>query len=229
MKQCPQCERIYPDNTLSYCLDDGAALLPPFNLEATQINTSIPPSVVPPTVAYNEPPVPSPAQTPTPRRGLRPLVLGLVVLVVLLIGLLIGVWLSQRPNESSANLQPATPTPVRPAPIKPTPTPTPILVTEPATPTPSPLATPSPKNVELEPECMLYNDKADRSGVITRSDCDKKDCESDMSTMGDEYPDRTRVQVIKGSNVQGKRFRWVKVFLIEEKLTVWVAASKIKC
>jgi TolB-like protein/Flp pilus assembly protein TadD len=26
MKQCPQCKRIYPDETLNYCLDDGAEL-----------------------------------------------------------------------------------------------------------------------------------------------------------------------------------------------------------
>ncbi len=220
MQQCPECERIYSDNTLTYCLDDGAALVPPFNREATHINTPIPPTVM----------LPTPAPTPTPQRGSRSLVLGLVALVVLLIGLLIGFWMSQRPNEPSANLSsptptPAAPTPVRPAPIKPTPTP--AVVT--ATPTPSPLATPSPKIVESEPECMLYNDKADRSGVITRSDCDKKDCESDESTMGPEYPDKTRVRIIKGSNVKGKRFTWVKVFLVGEKLTVWVAASKIKC
>jgi hypothetical protein len=215
MQQCPECERIYTDNTLTYCLDDGAALVPPFNLEATHINTPIPPTVALPT------------PTPKPRRGSRPMVLGLVALGVLIIGLLIGFWLSQRPNEPSANLASPTPTPVRPTQIKPTPTP--VLVTEKATPTPSPLATPSPKNVESEPECMLYNDKADRSGVITRSDCDKKDCELDQSTKGKEYPDKTRVQVIKGSNVKGKRFIWVKVFLVVDKVTVWVATSKIKC
>jgi hypothetical protein len=76
---------------------------------------------------------------------------------------------------------------------------------------------------------MLYNDKADRSGVITRADCDSKDCEADASTMGSEYPDKTRVQVVKGSNVKGKRFTWVKVIIISEKRAVWVASTKIRC
>jgi hypothetical protein len=122
-----------------------------------------------------------------------------------------------------------TPTPVRPAPIKPTPAVEKTTATPTPTPTPSPLATPSTARVESEPECMLYNDKAGHSGVTTRSDCDTKDCDSDSSTKGLEYADRTRVQVIKGSDVKRKKYTWVKVFLVEKNLTVWVAKNKIKC
>src|SRR5438128_5760731 len=28
MKRCPKCDRIYPDNSLNFCLDDGESLLP---------------------------------------------------------------------------------------------------------------------------------------------------------------------------------------------------------
>jgi uncharacterized membrane protein len=231
MKRCPTCSRTYEDDSLIYCLDDGAPLVASRDPEATLIR-SPPPVVLPPTLAYNEQPAPPPAPAPATQRGLRPLVLGALVVGVLLIGLLIGVWLSQRPDAPSSNIvAAATPTPARPTPTKPTPTPAPTIEkpTPTPTPTPSPLATASPARVESEPECMLYNDKADRSGVVTRSDCDTKDCDSDMDTKGDEYPDKTRVQVIKGSNVKGKRFTWVKVFLVKERLTVWVAASKIRC
>ena len=29
MKQCPECKRFYPDETLNFCLDDGTALVDP--------------------------------------------------------------------------------------------------------------------------------------------------------------------------------------------------------
>ena len=242
MKQCPTCERIYDDVNLFFCTEDGARLVTPYNSESTHAISPTPPVAVPPppTLAYNATPPPAPppllAQTPAPRRGPRPVVLGLAVIGVLLVGLLIGVWLSQRPGASSSNLPPATPTPSHPAPSQtPTPTPTPILVVErptpppSPTPVPSPLASPSPKNVESGPRCVLYNDKAERSGVVTRSDCDTKDCEADASTKGSEYPDDTPVLVVKGSGVKGKRFTWVKVLLVEQRQTVWVAATKIRC
>ncbi|HEY0406946.1 MAG TPA: hypothetical protein VGC89_14530 [Pyrinomonadaceae bacterium] len=209
------------------------SLVTPFDSEGTHVNAPSPAVDLPPTVAYNAPPPspspPSPVSEPQRQRGLRPWVLGALAVGVLLIGLLIGVWMSQRPNASSSNQAAATPTPARATPTKPTPTPTPTPALVTATPTPGPLATASPRNVESEPECMLYNDRADRSGVKVRMNCDTKDCESDDSTIVGEYPDRTRVQVIKGSNVKGKRFTWVKVIIVEEKRAVWVASAKIKC
>jgi len=36
MKQCPACKSTYTDDTLSFCLNDGTALVAPSNLEATQ-------------------------------------------------------------------------------------------------------------------------------------------------------------------------------------------------
>lgn len=41
MKKCPHCDRTYPDDTLAFCLVDGAILSAPYDPEATQ---RIPPS-----------------------------------------------------------------------------------------------------------------------------------------------------------------------------------------
>src|SRR5215218_9681745 len=41
MKQCPQCSRLYADETLNFCLDDGAALV---DRSTTETKTSILPS-----------------------------------------------------------------------------------------------------------------------------------------------------------------------------------------
>jgi hypothetical protein len=220
MKQCPnpECKRIYDDDSLSYCLDDGVALVPVFDPEATHINTPIPPV---PTIASNNPTLPMPKPEPMPipvsRSKLRPVVLGTLATGILL-GVGITLWMLQKSSATASNQPPTTPTPIR------------IVATSTPTPTPSPLTSPSPKNVESEPECMLYNDKADRSGVNARVDCDTKNCDSDPTTLTKrEYPDKTRVHVIKDSKVQGKRFQWVKVDIVGTSTTVWVAASKIKC
>jgi hypothetical protein len=36
MKQCPACARTYPDDSLTYCLDDGSVLFTPNDPQATQ-------------------------------------------------------------------------------------------------------------------------------------------------------------------------------------------------
>lgn len=36
MKQCPTCNRTYPDDSLTYCLDDGSVLFTPTDPQATQ-------------------------------------------------------------------------------------------------------------------------------------------------------------------------------------------------
>jgi hypothetical protein len=95
------------------------------------------------------------------------------------------------------------------------------------------MATPSRSVVqstpEPKPDCVLYNDMADRSGVRVRVDCDTRDCDNDSSTISGEYPDNTPVRVVKGANVRGTRFTWAKVIVIDSGETVWVASTKIKC
>lgn len=40
MKQCPACKRVYEDESLRFCLDDGSALTAAFDTAATQIISS---------------------------------------------------------------------------------------------------------------------------------------------------------------------------------------------
>src|SRR5437763_17028392 len=68
MKRCPQCNRTYDDDALSFCLDDGSPLV------STSAPSSFDPSATvqypqsretspPPTIAY---PGPTPSLTPPP-------------------------------------------------------------------------------------------------------------------------------------------------------------------
>lgn len=244
MKQCPNCRRTYSDN-LAYCLEDGAALIAAYDVEATQVNSpmplsNLPPTEVyaklPPTAAYQAPPLPaSPLPAPAPQRKSRAWIVGVVVVAALVVGLVVGGLLFKHSGSETSSSSPpaATPTPARATTPAVTPTPTatitPAVVTATATPTPSPLATPSPAKVESQSECVLYNDKADREGVRVRLNCDTQDCDSDESTIAGEYPDETPINVVKGSSVKGKRFTWVKVVILQSKRTVWVASTKIKC
>lgn len=45
MKQCPQCNRTYYDETFSFCLEDGAVLSPPFDPDATLSFNSVLPEL----------------------------------------------------------------------------------------------------------------------------------------------------------------------------------------
>src|SRR6058998_2688536 len=38
MKKCPTCNRTYEDDTLSFCLDDGARLYTPYDPQATLLD-----------------------------------------------------------------------------------------------------------------------------------------------------------------------------------------------
>lgn len=73
MKKCPQCSRTYSDETLSFCLEDGALLSAPYDPEQTasptiEINATEIPTVeanqIPPTVAMQEIPPTVAAQIP---------------------------------------------------------------------------------------------------------------------------------------------------------------------
>ena len=84
MKRCPQCNRTYDDDALSFCLDDGSPLV------STSTPSSFDPSATvqypqshetspPPTIAYpgatpslTPPPTPPPAWSPMPMAQPRP-------------------------------------------------------------------------------------------------------------------------------------------------------------
>lgn len=222
MKQCPRCNRTYADDTLSYCLEDGAILISRYDPEDTLVSQFPPPSN-PPSVAYAAPPAPVPAPR---QRSL--LAIGAMLLAVLVVGLSIGGFIVQR-YSSSSSVAPPTPSPTPRSVAATTAQPSPVS----STPTPAPMATASPSVVqstpELESNCVLYNDKADKSVVRVRMNCDTQDCDNDASTIAGEYPDRTPIRVIKGTSVRGAQFTWVKVVITGSGRMVWVASSKIKC
>lgn len=236
MKQCPRCNRSYADDALLYCLEDGAGLVRKIEVssDATTMINPFPPvqNVMPPTVAYE--PHPSPA-TPAPRQR-SPWMVGVLVVTALVIGLAVGGVALQLYNSSltaapsvTPSLDPASTNANMPTPASPTPTPTPRSTPSPVAavvPTPSPIVTPTP---EQKAECVLVNDKSDKSVVRVRADCDKRDCDNDASTIAGEYPDNTPVRVYKGISTQGARFTWVKVSIISSGRTVWVASTKVKC
>ncbi|HEY0321583.1 MAG TPA: hypothetical protein VGC66_11540 [Pyrinomonadaceae bacterium] len=237
MKQCPRCNRTYTDDTLSYCLQDGAVLIRGYDPEATQVNPLPPASEPPPTVAYaappptapaNIPPAPTPpAPTPSPRQKSR-LAVGAMVLAALVIGLSIGGFVVQRYSSPSLTEPSTSPTPRS---MTATTAATPLPVS--ATPTPALMATPSPGIVQStpkpEPDCVLYNYTSGTSAVRVRMNCDTQDCDTDASTIVGEYPNNTPVHVIKGTSVRGVQFTWVRVVITSSGQTVWVAESKIKC
>jgi hypothetical protein len=81
MKKCPQCKRTYSDETLSFCLDDGALLSAPFKaLETNAPTVAIDAGEVPtvaaqeiPTVVANEvSTVAAPKEVPTAVNSPRP-------------------------------------------------------------------------------------------------------------------------------------------------------------
>jgi hypothetical protein len=242
MKKCPRCNRTYTDDTLLYCLEDGTRLNSADDPAATLVSP-FPPEPTAPTVAFQAPAMPAqvaataPASTaPAPVKRRWPLlVIGALVLAALAIGLMVGGFIFQRgdsPSSTAATPSPS-PTPASVAATTMTPKPAATATPAPATPTPSSVATPSKSVVQSTPEpkptCVLHNDQADRSGVRVRTDCDTQDCDNDSNTIAGEYADDTPVRVVKGANVRGARFTWVKVIIIDSGQTVWVASTKIKC
>src|SRR5260370_42365987 len=104
MKRCPQCNRTYTDDALSFCLDDGSPLqsvgAPSSSDPSATVQYPPPRETTPqPTIAYNPsqppPPTPPPSWSPMPpvqaqKRSGGPWVLGIgAVLVFMGIGVVI--------------------------------------------------------------------------------------------------------------------------------------------
>ncbi|HYX28689.1 MAG TPA: hypothetical protein VE863_08985, partial [Pyrinomonadaceae bacterium] len=122
MKRCPQCNRNYPDDALSFCLDDGSPLVsanapssfdPSATVQYPQGRDTSPP----PTVAYSGQPAPAPppppqghqpppAWSPMPmapqKRSVWPWLLGIgAVMVFLVIGLVIVIFAIARVTNTN--------------------------------------------------------------------------------------------------------------------------------
>jgi len=108
MKRCPQCNRTYTDDALSFCLDDGSPLVSAaapssFDPSATVQYPQSRETTPPPTIAYPGQSAPPPPQSPAPppawspmpppapqKRSVWPWLLGIgAVLVFVLIGIVI--------------------------------------------------------------------------------------------------------------------------------------------
>ena len=115
MKSCPTCKRTYADDTLTFCLADGALLSAPYDPHATQILPTPPPT----TIAFSSAPVrPQGYSTVSDSRpkNLRWLYVVAAAFLFLILGLGITVWLVQKANTgqrsaSTGFSNEATPTP----------------------------------------------------------------------------------------------------------------------
>jgi hypothetical protein len=81
MKQCPTCNRIFTDETLIYCLDDGSLLSSTYDSQATQIIT--PPRPTEPIPTLMSSPYTPPTQTM--RQGVNPTVVYILIAVLALV------------------------------------------------------------------------------------------------------------------------------------------------
>jgi hypothetical protein len=122
MKRCPQCNRTYTDDALSFCLDDGSPLTiaggpPPSDPSATVQYPQARDTSPQPTIAFNPvqaapppPPTPTPAWTPMPptqpqKRSVWPWLLGIgAVLVFVGIGVVVLIFAVARvTNTNNSN------------------------------------------------------------------------------------------------------------------------------
>jgi serine/threonine-protein kinase len=89
VKRCPRCNRVYGDETLRFCLDDGSPLSDGHgsrDSEATLVNPPPQGSPLPPTEAWQY--LPQPTQAAPPRHN--PVLAYAFIAVVAFLGLLVG-------------------------------------------------------------------------------------------------------------------------------------------
>jgi hypothetical protein len=89
MKKCPECKRTYPDDTLAFCLMDGAVLSAPYDPRETRpVNREPPPTLeMSSSAAMTNETTPS---LSSKRGGRRVLLAALAVAVLLATGLIVG-------------------------------------------------------------------------------------------------------------------------------------------
>jgi hypothetical protein len=164
MKKCPQCQSLYTDDTLSYCLSDGTTLI--FDTESSEATLQLPENAITQAIpVQTESSVKTqPIQQQTvSTQGVSSVwlysTIGLLALLLIGGGIGIGFWLNgsdwgtaKTPTptpqpEKSVTPQTPTPTPEKQTQFQPSPTAQPNLPTTPkvtATPTVTPTFTPTP-------------------------------------------------------------------------------------
>ena len=121
MKQCPNCKTNYTDDSLQFCLSDGANLLSLSNAEKTvqmsfsgndPMRVNIPPDSAPtvfaPPPMVNYQPI---SQNQPAKRGFGLIIAGLFGVILLLVAGLFAAYLLLRPRDSQPIIAAASPTP----------------------------------------------------------------------------------------------------------------------
>ncbi len=134
MLQCPNCQTTYADETLSFCLNDGTALVRMPGEQATVVRRSSDPIRVDiPTVAAAPQYVPARQVAPgttwaSSSGGPLKILLAAAVVLVLLLAVIGGVgallYFNSGPRQAAANIAKPTPTPATNAATSPSPIPT---------------------------------------------------------------------------------------------------------
>lgn len=96
MKSCPTCNRIYADETLTYCLEDGATLSAPYEPEQTQ-RLPAPRATSPATEVLPTGPIPQPER---PSRNPVPVYVAIGLAALLAGGILVA-WMKSGPTAST--------------------------------------------------------------------------------------------------------------------------------
>lgn len=117
MKQCPNCKTTYTDDSLQYCLSDGANLLALSNDEKTvqmsfanePMRVNIPSDSAPTVFAPQQPPV---VQNQSSKKGLGLLLGGGFVLLLLLMAAGVGAFIFLRQPDNKNTLAAVSPTPI---------------------------------------------------------------------------------------------------------------------
>ena len=252
MKQCAVCSRTYADDTLEFCLDDGARLFLALDADATRVRAEQPTAVTP---AWPPQPLPPPdwSNQPAPvqpvpaarKRNWLPLALLLLAGAGLIIGAAgLLLYLNQPSSKPAEVADDATPKPV-PTPrvrasAEETPEATPAPKPSPkatATQKPTPDAKPTPEDeptVKPTPKpvsggCMAANDDASQPEVNLRANCHVKSCDDDDSTKIGALRNGTPITVNRQvAPVRGRNFAWQQVTTRDGRIG-WIAASKIRC
>ncbi|MEK6334204.1 MAG: hypothetical protein AABM67_04590 [Acidobacteriota bacterium] len=102
MKSCPTCKRTYADDTLTFCLADGALLSAPYDPHATQVLPTPPPTTIAFSSAPARPQGYSTAQDSKPK-DLRWLYVVAAGFLFLIFGLGITILLVQKANTGQGS------------------------------------------------------------------------------------------------------------------------------
>ena len=113
MKQCPNCKTAYTDESLRFCLADGANLISaPDAAETVRMSFANEPMRVniPPSSAPTVFPAPT-AQTPHVKKGVSPIIVGILGVLLLLTVGLFGAYILLRATTDKSTSALVSPTP----------------------------------------------------------------------------------------------------------------------